>query len=193
MRDTKFDKLKFLAAFQSFRKQTFKSFTICHAFMIIDIVSFNLDMMLDVIRQKQINQQQSRTLSSDLDLINFANRTSQESNSIRKYDSKLLLTLHNIELDENNMNQKTVQRFQRFVRDSMTVVSTLNLITRDLEVMQRVITSRKARASLENQMTAKSEIIKISQCRELCSIRKKKEKEKLKRKEKRDAKKASKI
>ncbi len=75
----------------------------------------------------------------------------------------------------------------------MMTVDTLNLITRDLEVMQRVITSRKARVSLEDQMIAKSEIIKISQCRKLCSIRKKKEKEKLKRKEKRDAKKASKI
>jgi ribosomal protein L24 len=142
-------------------------------------------MMLEIIRQKQIIQ--LRTLSSDS--INFANRTSQKSNSIRKYDSKLLLTLHNIESDEDNMNQKTMHRFQQFVQDAMIIVNTLNLIIRDLESMQRVIKSRKTRASLEDQVIAKSVFIKISQCRKLCSIQKKKEKKRLKRKKERDAKK----
>ncbi len=183
--DSKVSKLKLLAAFQSFRSQIFKSFTIRHAFRITSIVSFNLDMMLEIIRQKQIIQ--LRTLSSDS--INFANRTSQKSNSIRKYDSKLLLTLHNIESDEDNMNQKTMHRFQQFVQDAMIIVNTLNLIIRDLESMQRVIKSRKTRASLEDQVIAKSVFIKISQCRKLCSIQKKKEKKRLKRKKERDAKK----
>ncbi len=65
LRNTKFDKLKFLVAFQSFRNQTFKSFIIRHAFRITSIVSFNLDMMLDIIRQKQVIL--SRISSSDIE------------------------------------------------------------------------------------------------------------------------------
>ncbi len=190
MSDSKFDKLKFLAAFQSFRSQIFKSFTIRHAFRITDIVSFNLDVMLDIIRQKQVIR--SRISSSDIE-SRFNDRTSRELDSIRKYETKLQRALINIELNERIMIKKMIDDFQRFLINTMMTVDTLNLITRDLEVMQRIITSRKARASLEDQMAAKSEVIKISQCRKLCSIRKKKEKEKLKRKEERDAKKASKI
>jgi hypothetical protein len=146
--------------------------------------------MLDIIRQKQVIR--SRISSSDIE-SRFNDRTSRELDSIRKYETKLQRALINIELNERIMIKKMIDDFQRFLINTMMTVDTLNLITRDLEVMQRIITSRKARASLEDQMAAKSEVIKISQCRKLCSIRKKKEKEKLKRKEERDAKKASKI
>ena len=58
--------------------------------------------------------------------------------------------------------------------------------------MQKVTTSRKSRVALGGQVGAKSEVIKVSQCRELCSIRQKKEEEKARRKEQREANKAKK-
>ncbi len=97
LRNTKFDKLKFLVAFQSFRNQTFKSFTIRHAFRITSIVSFNLDMMLDIIRQKQVIL--FRISNSDIE-SRFNDLTSRELDSIRKYEAKLQRALINIELNE---------------------------------------------------------------------------------------------
>ena len=53
LRDEKFGKLEFLAAFQSFRNQTFKPTTICHAFKSTGLVPFDRDVVLDKIREKQ--------------------------------------------------------------------------------------------------------------------------------------------
>ena len=51
--DKKFGKLEFLATYQSFRNQTFKSATIRHVFKLTGLVSFNPDIVLDKIREKQ--------------------------------------------------------------------------------------------------------------------------------------------
>ncbi len=147
-------------------------------------------MMLDIIRQKQVIL--SRISSSDIE-SQFNDRTSREFDFIRKYETKLQRALINIELNERIMIKKIIDDFQRFLRNTIVIVDTLNLIIRDLASMQRIITSRKARTSLEDQMIAKDEVIKVSQCRDLCSVRKKKEEEKLRRKKERDAKKANKI
>jgi hypothetical protein len=189
MSDSEFGKLEFLAAFQSFRSQTFKPSTIRHAFRTTGIVPFNPDIVLDIIRQKQAIRPR---ISSPGIEPRFNDRTSRGPDSIRKYGAKLQRALTNIGPNGGTMTKKVVDGFQRFLRGTMVAADTLDLITRDLEVMQRAITSRKARASLGGQVATKGEVIKVSQCRELCSIRKKKEKEKLKRKEERDAKKASK-
>ncbi len=73
----------------------------------------------------------------------------------------------------------------------LTAASTLDLVPRDLESMQRATKSRKTRASLGDQVAARGGVIKASQCRELYFIRKKKEEEKLNRKEEREVKKAN--
>lgn len=53
LNDEKFDKLEFLAAFQLFYNQTFKSTTIRHTFKSTKLVLFNPDMILDKICEKQ--------------------------------------------------------------------------------------------------------------------------------------------
>ena len=50
--DEKFGKLEFLAAFQSFRNQTFKPTTIRHAFESTGLVPFDPDVVLDKNSQK---------------------------------------------------------------------------------------------------------------------------------------------
>ena len=51
--DEKFGKLEFLAAFHSFRNQIFRSSTIHHAFKSTGLVSFDSNVILDKIREKQ--------------------------------------------------------------------------------------------------------------------------------------------
>ncbi len=189
LRDTEFGKLEFLAAFQSFRKETFKPSTIRHAFRTTGIVQFNPDMVLDIIRQKQAVR--PRTPSPGIE-PRFNDRTPRGPDSIRKYGAKLQRALTNIGPNGGTMTKKVVDGFQRFLRGTMVAADTLDLTTRDLASMQRATTSRKARASLGGQVAAKGGVIKVSQCRELCSVRKKKEEERLRRKEERDAKKANK-
>jgi hypothetical protein len=83
-------------------------------------------MMLDIIRQKQIIL--FRTSSFDIE-SRFNDRTSRELDSIRKYEIKLQRALINIELNEKIMIKKMIDDFQRFLRDMIMTVDTLNLIT----------------------------------------------------------------
>ena len=89
------------------------------------------------------------------------------------------------------MNKKTVDGFQNFIRASITSANTLDLTRRDLQQVQKASTSRKSRAALGGQVATKGGGIKVSQCRELCSIRQKKE-EKARRKEQRETNKGGK-
>lgn len=73
----------------------------------------------------------------------------------------------------------------------MTAVNTLDLATRDLDMIQRAKARRTARAGLGGTVAAKGRVIEVCQCRELCSIHQKKKEEKMKRKTEREAKKAS--
>ena len=57
--DKKFGKLEFLAAFQLFRNQTFKSTIICHAFKSTDLVLFDPNVVLDKIREKQVQKMET--------------------------------------------------------------------------------------------------------------------------------------
>ena len=57
--DEKFDKLEFLAAFQSFRNQSFKFSTIRYAFKSTSLVPFNPDVVPDKIGEKQAQRQQT--------------------------------------------------------------------------------------------------------------------------------------
>ena len=55
--DEKFGKFKFLATFQSFRHQTFKPTTICHAFKSTGLVPFDPDVVPDKIRENKPKEQ----------------------------------------------------------------------------------------------------------------------------------------
>lgn len=191
MRDREFEKLKFLIAYQTFRTQTFKTSIIRHAFKTTGIVFFNFNIVLDIIRQRiSKNAHNFRTPSSQSQLVE---RTPQDPESIRKFEKKITRALKDVESNGSDitMIKKSVDRFQRYVRGTMIAANTLNLIIRDLIMMQQASMKRKTRAELADTVASKKEVMKISQCRELCSIRQKKEKEKLKRKTKRKAKKAN--
>ena len=61
---------------------------------------------------------------------------------------------------------------QRFIRGSIASAHTLQLTARDLKAMQDATTARAKRASLGGQVAQKGGMIKISECRELCWIKK---------------------
>ena len=189
MGDREFGKLEFLAAFQTFRNQTFKSSTIRHAFRITGIVPFNPNMVLDIIRQKiSTSAFQPRTPSPQPQLVE---RTPKGPEPIRKFGQKITRALKDVGLKGGTMTRKNVDRFQHYVRGTLIAANTLDLTTRDLNMIQRASTTRRARAGLAGTVAAKGGVMKVSQCRELCSIRQKKEEEKLKRKAEREAKKSS--
>ncbi len=85
----KFGKVEFLAAFQSFRNQTFKPTTIRYAFNSTGLVLFNPDVILNKIceKQAQIAQTALQTLSPPPILL--YQRTPQRPASIVKYGQKL--------------------------------------------------------------------------------------------------------
>ena len=188
MGDREFGKLEFLIVYQTFRTQTFKSSTIRHAFKATGIVFFNPNMMLDIIRQRIVkNACQLRTPSPQPQLIE---RIPTGPEFIRKFGAKIERTLKEVGLNGGIMTRKTVDRLQRYVRGTVTAVSTLDLTARDLDQMQQAFMKRKTRAGLAGTVAAKGGVMKVSQCRKLCSIRQKEE-EKMKRKTEREAKKAS--
>ena len=87
MKNKKFEKLKILIVYQTFRIQIFKLSIIRHVFKATNIVPFNFNMIFDIIRQKIIkNTQQFRifNLSSQLMKHIFKN-----SEFIRKFKTKI--------------------------------------------------------------------------------------------------------
>ena len=176
LNDRKFGKLNFLTVYQIFRTQTFKFSTIRHVFRTIGIVLFNSNMVLDIISQRINNKahaHEPRTFSPQFRLVDI---TPKSPEFIRRFEEKIKRTLKNIEPNENSLDKKNVDRIQRYVRDIFIVVSTLDLIFRDLDAMQRAFMKRKTRAGLTDTIAAKRKIMKINQCKKLCSIRQKKRK-----------------
>jgi hypothetical protein len=80
----------------------------------------------------------------------------------------------------------------RFIRGSMTAAHTLDITARDLQAIQEAAASRDKRDSQLETVAAKFGVVKVSDCRELTSVRVKKEKEKAERAEKRKEKAKSK-
>ena len=172
--DTQFDKLEFLAVFQICRNQIFKKSTIRHVFKIIDLVSFNSNMMLNIIRERQ--NRELRTFSPSPSSL--FERTSRGPESIVKYDKELARAF--AQTRSNSGVNKTA--IERFIRGSIAFAHSHTIVARDLESMRFAVTSRKCRNALRGTIAAKGEVIKVSECRELCSKRKEKKKEKARRK-----------
>ena len=184
--DTQFNKLEFLTAFQIFRDQIFKKSTIRHVFKITDLVSFNSNMMLNIIREKI--RRDLRTFSSFF--LSLFDRIFRSSESIVKYNKELQCAFAQIKSDDESTVNKTIMK--RFIRDFIVSTHFMTLVTRDLLFIQMIISSRSKRISLTSTIAAKREVIKISECRDLCSKRKTKKNEKAKRKKKREKKKTQK-
>ena len=104
MKNKKLEKLKFLIVYQTFCIQIFKSSIIRYVFKATNIISFNFNMMLDIIRQKIIkNEHQSRTFSFQSQLIKHTFKTLK---FIRKFEAKIDRALKQIEFNENIIIKK---------------------------------------------------------------------------------------
>jgi len=82
-------------------------------------------------------------------------------------------------------SQSDLIHMNRFIRGSMTAAYTLDITARDFQAIQEAAASRVKRDGQPGTVAAKFEVVKVSECRELASVRAKKEEEKAKRAEKR--------
>ena len=171
MGDEKFGKLEFLAAFQSFCNQTFKSSTIRHAFKSTGLVSFNTNVILDKICEKQAQRAQTAIKTPSSPPFPLHQRTPQRSDSVVKYGQKLQKAYAKLkpgEIDDS-------EQIQYFICGSIASAFTLELTARNLIAIQEAITARTKRASLDIQVAQKGGTIKVSECCALYSKRKEKE------------------
>lgn len=73
------------------------------------------------------------------------------------------------------------EHVQRFIRGSIASPHTLELTARDVKAIQEATTTSAKRAGFGEQVSLKGGMIKLSKCRELCSKRKEKTRNKLER------------
>ena len=166
--DCQFGKLEFLAAFQGFRNETFKPSTIRHAFKSTGIVPFDPNVVLDKIREKEARLRESVIRTPSPPPLPLNQRTPHGPESVVRYGRKLQRAIA-----KAGPNDKLeVQQVERFVRGSVASAHALDLTTRDLHAMQEAASSRQKRAVLGGKVASQGGIIKVSQCRELCSKRK---------------------
>jgi hypothetical protein len=86
--------------------------------------------------------------------------------------NKLVKIDHYDEIDFIYMN--------RFIQDSMTATYTLDIIVRNLQIIQKAAASKDKHDSQLKTVTAKFEVVKVSECRELTLVKVKKKKKKTK-------------
>ena len=153
MKNKKFEKLKILIVYQTFRIQIFKLLIIRYVFKITNIISFNFNIMFNIIRQKIIkNAQQFCIFNFSSQLMKHIFKNSE---FIRKFKRKIERTLKEIKFNENIMIKKIVDCLQRYVQKTVTVINTLNFIVRNFDQMQRTFMKRKIRAELNDTVAAK--------------------------------------
>ena len=185
--NTQFSKLEFLATFQTMRDQTFKLSTIYYAFKITGIIPFNLEAVLEGIREKQARLQAVTSFFIfSPEPLSLNQRTPQSPNSIVKYREKLQKALIR---GEPNAIIALVQ-LERFIQKSIANAFKLQLVDQDLKAIQEATTAHEKQASLGDTVASKAGVIKASQCKELSSKRKKKEKEQTQKKKEKEEKKA---
>lgn len=176
IKNRKFEKFEFLIAYQKFRDQIFKLSIIRHAFKTTNIIFFNSNIMLNILRQKiNNNTHKFRIFNFQSQLIK---RISKNSELIKKFEEKIKRALKHESSDKNIiiMIKKNVDCFQRYERNTMIIVNTLNFIIKNFIMIQQVFMKRKIRAKLNWHNCIKKKIMKINQCRKLCFIRQKKKK-----------------
>ncbi len=113
--DEKFGKLEFLAAFQSFRNQIFKSSTIRHAFKSTGLIRFNPDLVLDKIHEKQAQRQQPSIQTPSPPPLLLNQCSSQRPVSVVKYRQKFQRTYAKLKPWE----KIDPEQIQRFIRGSI--------------------------------------------------------------------------
>ncbi len=182
--DYNFGKLEFLAAFQSFRNKTFKTSTIKHAFKQTGLVPYNPEIVLEKVRANQLARAPRTPSPPPLPLLHTPKGPDSIIRHGRMIQKKLAEVGHYDGIDLIHMD--------RFIRGSMTAAHTLDITARDLQAIQEAAASRGKRDSQPGTVAAKFEVVKVSDCRELASVRAKKEEEKAERAEKRKEKAKSK-
>ncbi len=182
--DYNFGKLEFLAAFQSFRNKTFKTSTIKHAFKQTGLVPYNPEIVLEKVRANQLARAPRTPSPPPLPLLHTPKGPDSIIRHGRMIQKKLAEVGHYDGIDPIHMD--------RFIRGSMTAAHTLDITARDLQAIQEAAASRGKRDSQPGTVAAKFGVVKVSDCRELASVRAKKEEEKAERAEKRKEKAKSK-
>ena len=188
LRDEKFGKLEFLAAFQSFGYQTFKPTTIRHVFKSPGLVPFDPDAVLDKIREKQAQKAETALQTPSPPPFPSHQRTPQAPASIVKYGQQLQRAYANLKPREKIDSQQR----KRFIRGPIASAHTLELTARDSKAIQEATTARAKRASLGGQVAQQGGTKKVGECRALCSNRKEKEEEQARKRKEREEKRAKK-
>ena len=160
-----------------------------HAWKKCDIVSFDFDVVINLIKTKKAARLiAQRSTTSSLDSYSCLQRTSKRSQSLKK--NVEALRTHYEEFD--NFNVEAQQMF-RYIKDIETQINTLKLHTRDLNACTTVFVKRAQRDDYTEIVAATSDVMYIDDCRALHSERAKKKKKKIDRKVKRDVAKRRKI
>ena len=110
--DEKFVKLEFLAAFQSFRNQTFKPTTIRHVFKSTGLVPVDPDVVLDKIREKQAQRAETALRTPSPPPLPLHQRTPQGPASVVEHGQKLQRAYTKLKPGEK-IDSEQLQRFIR--------------------------------------------------------------------------------
>ena len=183
--DYNFGKLEFLAAFQSFRNQTFKPTTIRHAFKITGLVPFNPQVVLETVKASQRRRRLRTPTPPPLEPLLH---TPRGPKAVIKHTQFLKQTIQIY----GSLNELPTEHMERFLKGVMAEAHNQKLLTRDLHEVQEATAARLKRDSLPQTVATKSGVVTVGQCRELSSIRAKKEEEKAERAQKRKQKTAKK-
>jgi len=182
--DYNFGKLEFLAAFQTFRNQTFKDTTIRHAFEITGLVSYNPEVVMEKVRANQLRRALRTSSPPPPSLFH----TSKGPDSIIEHDKQLRLAY----VEAESYKKIPSIHLNRFIRGVICEAHKLSITERDLLAIQEAATSRSKHDNQPGTVAAKFGVVKLSDCRELASCRAIKEAEKAERAEKRKQKAAEK-
>ena len=139
----KFNRLKFLAILQNFRVFVFVKRTFRNAFKKCEIVSFELEIILDSLKAK-INETRTKKFVISFSLFNEClQRTSRESQSHKR--NIQILRVYYVKHENFNVNSR---QMLRFLKNNEFQFHTLQLHTRDLNNVFEIIVKRDSRVNI---------------------------------------------
>ena len=141
--DDKFNRLEFLAILQNFRIFVFVKRTFRNAFKKCEIVSFELEIILDSLKAK-INETRTKKFVISFSLFNEClQRTSRESQSHKR--NIQILRVYYVKHENFNVNSRQIFRF---LKNNEFQFHTLQLHTRDLNNVLEIIVKRDSRVNI---------------------------------------------
>ena len=139
----KFNRLKFLAILQNFRVFVFVKRTFRNAFKKCEIVSFELEIILDSLKAK-INETRTKKFVISFSLFNEClQRTSRESQSHKR--NIQILRVYYVKHENFNVNSR---QMLCFLKNNEFQFHTLQLHTRDLNNVFEIIVKRDSRVNI---------------------------------------------